>query len=71
MRPGDVIRQDGGLNIVVQAVHQGRPTEVLFQFPRPIEETDFRLLVWRAGHLAPLAAPRIGAGIRLGDHRAR
>lgn len=55
MRPGETVTQQGGLRITVQAVDQGRPTEVLFQFPTAIEESEFRLLVWRAGRLQALA----------------
>ena len=64
-RPGDSVNQDGGLRITVQTVEAGRPTRVLFQFPKPIEESEYRLLIGREGRFERLALP-VGASIRLG-----
>jgi hypothetical protein len=61
--------QWGGLEITVEAVSDGRPTQVLFRFPGPIESGAFRLLVWRAGRLEALPLPAIGGRLALGNSR--
>jgi hypothetical protein len=66
MHVGDSVTQDGGLRITVEAVRDGRPTQVLFRFPVAIEGSTFRLLVWRGGRLSPLALPAIGGSLALG-----
>jgi hypothetical protein len=66
MKVGDTIRQDGGLTVTVAAIRDGRPTEVLFRFPRPIEASEYRLLVWRGGRLTALPLPAVGGSVRLG-----
>jgi hypothetical protein len=66
MRVGDVVRQEGGLQIIVQAVQEGRPTQVLLRFPRPIESTDLRFLTARHGHMAVQALPPVGGSATIG-----
>jgi hypothetical protein len=65
LHEGDTVTQDGGLRITVRAVERGRPSRVVFDFPKPIEESEYRLLVWREGRFDRLALP-IGQSIRLG-----
>ena len=43
----------------------GRPTRVVFQFPKRIEESEYRLLIGREGRFERLALP-VGESIRLG-----
>jgi hypothetical protein len=65
LHDGDTLTQDGGLTITVQAVEQGRPRRVMFDFPKPIEESEYRPLIWREGRFEPLVLP-IGQSVRLG-----
>jgi hypothetical protein len=65
LREGDTVTQDGGLRITVRAVEHGRPRRVVFDFPKPIEENEYRLLVWREGRFDRLVLP-IGQSVRLG-----
>jgi hypothetical protein len=65
MRVGDTVTQRGGLTITVEEVRDGRPTRVRLLLPRPLEQGDYRLLVWRNGGLEPLPlAP--GESVSLG-----
>ena len=64
-REGDTVTQDGGLRVTVQAVQDGRPTRVLFELPAPLEESAYRLLVWREGRFDRLVLP-VGQSVRLG-----
>jgi hypothetical protein len=69
MQAGDTVRQQGGLEVSVQAVADGRPTRVLFRFPIRIEGSEFRLLVWRGGRPAALPVPAVGDSVLLGHQR--
>jgi hypothetical protein len=62
---GDSVSQEGGLRVVVDTVSNGRPTRVHFEFARPIEQSEYRLLIGREGRFEPLALP-VGQSIRLG-----
>ena len=52
---GERIVQESGLAITVETVERGRPKRVRFDFPQPVEESEFRLLLWRDGRLERLA----------------
>jgi hypothetical protein len=65
LRVGDAVSQEGGLRITVQAVAQGHPTRVLFELPRPLEESDFRLLLWGEGRFDALTLP-VGRSVTFG-----
>jgi hypothetical protein len=65
LHDGDALTQDGGLTITVRAVEHGRPRRIVFEFPKRIEESEYRLLMWREGRFERLALP-IGQSLRLG-----
>jgi hypothetical protein len=62
---GERIVQESGLAITVESVERGRPKRVRFDFPQPIEESNFRLLLGRDGRLDRLALA-IGQSMPLG-----
>jgi hypothetical protein len=65
LHDGDTVTQEGGLRITLQAVENGRPRRVVFDFPKPIEEGEYRLLSWREGKFDRLVLP-VGQSVRLG-----
>ena len=67
MQVGTTVKVEGGLTVTVEAVERGRPKRVRFEFARPIEDTDFRVLEWQKNHLGNLTL-RIGESAAFPAH---
>ena len=59
MQVGTSVTVEGGLRVTVREIEDGRPKRVSFEFAQPIEQSEFRLLVWRQRRLKKLEL-RIG-----------
>lgn len=65
LRDGDTFALQGGLRAIVEKVEQGRPRRVRFELGRPLDQSPFRLLIWRGGQLRPVELP-VGRSIAFG-----
>ena len=65
LEPGDNVALDGFLAEVL-AVGPAGPTEVRFEFARPLEARERRWLTWEGGAYRPFAPPAPGESVALG-----
>jgi hypothetical protein len=58
-----VVNLDGGLSVTLQEVVEGRPTRILFELDRPIDDTSNRLLAWQKNRIDRSSGPSQGTRV--------